>query len=247
LLAGAGILAVAGVLYLLACWVPGGYRPARLSRQDREAAMQHFRRWQVMEFSNVGQENKPFTWSISQDDLNRYLGSMDEIAVEGGAKPGSVDAVMRKVAVTEPAVELDNGQVRLMVHSTRYEKIVSAALAFEFTPGGKLRVSLAGVKVGQLPVPSSLVREQVEKLKQALARPLRSQAGTEGPLAGGSSSADLGKLLGRVIAAIDGEPIDAELSWRIHTRKRVRIDRIDIEGGVLRLHVVPVVKAGEKP
>jgi hypothetical protein len=149
---------------------------------------------------------------------------------------------MEKVHLIDPAVALDGGVVTVMARQTQYDKVISARLGLEITPAGKLHVRLEGVKVGSIPVPESMVRTRVEKYKAALAGSLKPPAGEEGPGGVGISSAAVGVAIARVIAAIDGEPVDTEISWRVTTRKRVRIDRIDIANGRISLHVVPVMR-----
>ncbi len=221
-------------LYLLASWVPAGYRPVRLNRREREQATSRFYK-QIFQFMSDGEDVKPFTWSVSQDWLNRYLASMDEISFRKGGKRGQVDRTMAKAGLTEPVVVLSDGAITALARSTKYDKIISAKLAFDFTPGGKLRVRLAGARMGRAPVPASMIRERIEKLKQTVVKRLLEAEVDREP-----SSAGVAKVLGRVIAAIDGEPIDTELSWRVHSRKRVRIEKIDIADGALTLHVVPI-------
>lgn len=230
----AAAAAVAGALYLLSSWVPAEYGPARLGRQQREQAASRFYN-RVFKFMSDGEDVKPFTWSVSQDWLNRYLSSMDEIAFRKGGKRGQVDRMMTKAHLAEPMIVLADGAVALLARSTQHDKVVSVRLVFEFTPGGKLRVRLADARMGRVPIPTSLLRERIGKLKRTVVkRLLATGAGQE------ASSAGVAKVLGRLIAAIDGQAIDTELNWRLHSRKRVRICRIDIADGVLTLHVVPV-------
>jgi hypothetical protein len=241
---GLTVLVMAGAFWLLINRPPSDYRPVRLAREDKGVAMREFRS-RLMDFSNEGQKNEPFTWSLAEESINCYLDSMDEIAAEGGAANGAVRRVMEKIGLSDPAVALDGGAVTLMARSTKYDKVISARLGLEMTAAGKLRVRLVGVKVGSIPVPDSMVRKRVEKLKASLSGSLKPPSGGEGPAGIGISSESVGAAIGKVIAAIDGEPIDTELSWRVTTRKRVRIDRIDITGGNISLHVVPVVRSAK--
>jgi len=228
--------------YILASSVPSYYRPARLGEAEKDAAMREFRR-RLMEFNNDGQKNEPFNWSVTQDQLNRYLESMDEIAVQGGAKPGSVHRAMESVGLAEPAVILDGGNVRLVARSLQYQKVVSIDLKLAIGPDSRLRVSLAGARIGRLPMPASLVRSLVERLRGKFAQ--RPGGPATAPAIGGLDSAQVALVLQRVISAIDGEPISTEMTWRITTRKRVRVARIDIDAGRLTLHMVPVPRPEE--
>ncbi len=243
LLSVAGVVAAGAITaYILASSVPSYYRPARLTVAEKDLAMREFRR-RLMEFNNEGQKNEPFTWTVTQDQLNRYLDSMDEIAMQGGAKPGSVHRAMQSVGLSEPAVILDGGGVRLVAKSLQYRKVVSIYLSLVIGPDGRLRVSLAGARIGKLPMPVSLVRSLVERLRGKFAH--RPVGETTAPAIGGLDSSQVALVLQRVISAIDGEPIATEMTWRITTRKRVRVTRLDIDAGRLTLHMVPVPRPTE--
>jgi len=228
------------VLYLLASWVPGDYRPARLGRDERHLATRHFYN-RVFDFINDGETVRPFTWSVDEEWLNRSLTSMDEIAYQRGGERGQVLRLMERARLAEPAVALRDGEMRLMVRSIEHDKVLSATLRFDFSPPDRMEVRLAGTRIGCLPVPMFLVRERVERLKETIVQRLLSAA--EGDHADEAvadpRTADVGKVLAGVVAAIDGRPIDPVVTWRLHSRKRVRIDRIDITDGKLNLHVVP--------
>jgi len=230
---------VAGALaaYILAGRTPAQYRPAQLTPAQRDAAMRGFRR-KLMDFSNDGQGIEPFEWSVTQDQLNAYLAAMDEIAVQGGAKPGAVREAMRSAGLVGPAVALDDGRVRLMARSVEYDRVVSVDIRLAVGDDGLLHVSLAGARVGRLPMPPSLVRSYVDRLRDKLAR--RDDLAESAPAVGGLSPSQVALVIRRVLSAIDGEPIAPEMSWKITARKRVRVRQIDIDGGDLTLHLVPI-------
>ena len=243
----AGALIVCAVAYILASRIPPEYSPARLKRPEKDAAMREFRR-RVMDFSNEGQRNQPFVWTISAESINRYLDSMDEIAVHGGAKPGTVDRALRKAGLTEPAVAVGDGRVRLMARLTKFHKIASIDLKFEFPPAGKMRVVVAGAWIGQAPVPASVVRQKLEALKRTLARRLEAASLPAGAQVDGVSSANIAEAIERVLSAIDGEPIDTDFAWKVQTKKRVRISKIDASDGEMRISIVPVKESrGQMP
>jgi len=243
LLSAAGLI-VAGLVavYILASWAPSDYQPTRLTAAQKDAAMREFRR-RLMEFNNEGQKNKPFDWALTQDQLNRYLNSMDEIAVQGGAEAGSVHRAMESIGLAEPAVVLDSGRVRIVARSLRYKKIVSIDIGLTIGPDGWLRVSTESARIGQLPVPASFVRSAIERLQGKLSQ--RLGGATSAPAMGGLNSSQVARVIQRVVSAIDGEPIPTEMTWRITTRKRVRVTRIDIADGKLTLHMEPVGRPEE--
>jgi len=238
LLSVAGLL-IAGLVtaYILASWVPSDYKPARLTVAQKDEAMREFRR-RLMEFNNKGQKNEPFDWALTQDQLNRYMGSMDEIAAQGGAKAGSVHRAMESIGLVEPAVVLGSGRIRVVARSLQYKKIVSLDIGLAIGADGCLRVSAESARIGQLPMPSSLVRSMIGRLAGKFSQ--RPGDAASMPAMGGLDSSQVALVLRRVILAIDGEPIPTEMTWRITTRKRVRVTRIDIVGGKLTLHMEPV-------
>jgi len=232
----ATVALAAAVAYLLASRVPEGYRPARLSREQKGEQVQHFVH-EGLRFMDEGEKVQPFRWSIGEDALNRYLESMDEIAFQINAKRGQAYRMMEKAGLSDPAVSLRGGVVRLMARSAEYEKIVSVGLRLEITPQRKLRVRLAGAWIGQLPVPRALLRGQIERLRSAVGtQPVRSAPS----IRSAASAAPVGRVLQQVIGAVDGEPINTVMTWKVQTRKRVRVVGIDVDGGQLTLHVEPV-------
>ena len=237
-------LIIAGVItaYILASRVPSDYKPMRLTVAEKDAAMREFRR-RLMEFNNEGQKNEPFDWTLTQNQLNRYLDSMDEIAVQGGAKAGAVHRAMESIGLAEPAVVLDDGQVRIVARSLQYKKIVSLNIGLRLGPDGRLRVGIESASIGQLPMPASLVRSVIGRLRAKLSKAVGET--TSAPAMGGLDSSQVGLVLQRLISAIDGEPIPTEMTWRIQTRKRVRVTRIDIADGKLTLHMEHVRRPEE--
>ena len=237
-LLGAAVL----IAYILANRVPSYYRPVRLDAAGRDVAMREFRR-RLIEFSNEGQKNEPFDWSLTERDMNRYLDAMDEIAYQGGAKYGAVRRAMASAGLAEPAVALKDGHISLIARSLKYDKIISIDIGMKIGDDGLLHVSLAGAHIGRLPMPPSFVRGQVDRLRAKFAT--RPDLTSSAPAIGGLDSSQAAEVLRRVMSAIDGEPIPTEMSWKITTRKRVRVTRIDIGSGKLTLHMVPVLGPGQ--
>lgn len=236
------VLAAAGVLYLLACSVPVNYRPAPLSAQQRRQTAPQFVNHLLL-FGKDAENVVPYTWSATEEQLNWYLASMDEVAaLPPGREPGQVDKMMKDAGIADPAVALGDGVLTVMVRSTEYGKVLAADVSFVFQPEHNVSVRLGAVRVGRLPVPKAHLRgvlQQIkDKLTAAMSRPMRN-----GKAGGGSFetvAADrVPKLLARVVAAIDAEPISAELVWPIGDR-RVRIDGIDIADHRLTLRATPI-------
>jgi hypothetical protein len=227
------VLAAAAMLaYVLANRVPAAYVPAQLPPAQRDAASKVFYR-RVGDFNNEVQRNAPFTWRIGEDEINAYLASLDEIAAmhpSDSAQDAAATRTLAKAGLAEPVVSLRDGALTLMVRSTQYDKVLSASLHLEITPGGKLRATLAETAVGALPLPSNFVRDKLA----ALARPA-AQRGTASPPFGGEAH----DVLSAVLAALDGREIDPVFSWRLSTPKVVRVAGIDINDGNMTVRLKP--------
>jgi len=239
--AAAAAVFVGAVLYVQASRIPAAYRPVQITAEQRRQAAQEFLNRKILdEFGNEAQKNEPFVWAVSEEELNRYLAAMDEIAASApSVSPGAVYRAMQAAGVADPAVALREDVLTVMVRSIEYGKIVSADVAFSFTPEGKLRVRLLGARAGRLALPQAWVETWLERLKQILPTAKADRLSPARSDLSGFFSEDLGSVLSAVLAAIDDEPISTELIWRLN-KKRVRIADIEIAGGVLRLHVVPV-------
>jgi hypothetical protein len=242
------LAATAGTLYLLASAVPSRYRPTQLSTEQRHnVAFREFAP-HTMEFGNNAQLNDPYTWTVTERKLNRYLASIDEIAaIRQGHKPGEIDRKLQEAGVSAPMIAFGNGELTVMVRTTKYNKIVSADISFRFVSvpeidHRRLAIRLEAVRVGRLPIPKSAVRSVLEEFKSRLvARAADNDDGEEevgGLSFEGVSSERAARLLQAVVAAIDEKPIDTEVVWPVN-KKYVRIDGIEIKDSRLTLHVTP--------
>jgi len=239
-LIGAAVAILIGVvLYVQASRLPPRYRPAQLTAAQKKQAAKAFYSKIVNEFATDAQRNEPYDWRVSEEQLNAWLASMDEIASKTRTgKAGEVYKAMARADLAGPSVALRDGVMTLMVRSTKYEKIISVDIAFTFTPAKKLRVHVRGLRLGRLAMPDSLMRSRLDEFKRLSSSggrdvdTVRSRAATAG-----ISSDDVAAVLEAVLAAIDEEPISAELKIN---KKRVRIEQIEIAAGTLRMHVVPV-------
>ncbi|MFW6065674.1 MAG: hypothetical protein ACOC9S_02535, partial [Planctomycetota bacterium] len=167
------VLAVAGtgvLLYILAAQVPPDYKPARLTQaQKQQAAYEFVNEKLIRELNNPAQEGRPFDWRVTEDEINRYVASADEIAWLGlDSEPGRTRDRLARAGLSDPAVALGDGSVTLMARDTRHDKIVSLTFAAEKS-GRRLSLRVAGARVGKVAVPRSMVSEQVEQFKRQLA------------------------------------------------------------------------------
>jgi hypothetical protein len=232
------LLAAAGVLYYLASQRPANYRPAQLTQaQKRAASGRFYGRYQ--DLNNEAQKLDAFLFSIKQAEVNEYLASMDEIVADKpGGRRGTVYAAMGDIGVSDPAVSLDDGVITFMIRSDEYEKILSMDVTIEVASDEAIRVRLAAARVGVLPLPRSLVRGQLAKLRGAMGG---GEGGSDPSGEGGGGSADrVAGILSFLIAAMDGEPIPTRYKWEGH--KWVHIRGVRIDGGTLRLSIQPFWK-----
>lgn len=225
--------------YLLVRSVPPQYKPAILTEtQKAEAAGKFLMR--VQEFGNTAGRNEPFDWTITEDEINETLASLEQIAekVEQG-RAADVHRALEKVGIHNPAVSLDDGVMTLMMHVPNMDKLVSADLAFEVTPDNKIVVRPTSTRLGRFPIPMSLARGRINQLQQALAQ--RHTKASSKPSFGGLSTDDLAEAMIAIIGAIDATPMPAEHVWPV-TRKRFRIESIKISEGKMTLHIIPLRK-----
>ena len=236
------VLAVAGVLYLLAGTVPQRYRPAQLGGGDRVQAAKHFY-GKVMDFDGQAQGTEAFDLTVTQEELNNYLASMDEIAAllpEGHS--GDVEGMMAAAGLCDPAVALRDGAVTFMVRSARHDnRILSADVAFRFAPDGRLRVRLGQMRIGALAVPEEAVHRRLQQVRDMLAgsdsaNPSRQRAG-EWKNSTGAVAAVSEAAIKAITAAIDGEAIVPEGVWR---QGRIRVEGVEITADQLHLRLRPL-------
>lgn len=231
--AGAFILLVAlplGLIYIAACRVPADYQPlrSRMNQGQLDEAANRFVN-HMSEFQVSTQSPRPFTWSVTQRELNMYLASMDEISwTRFGGKRGRVVSQMEKLSLEGWCVSVREGLVKLMVRSTKYDKVLSAALSFKFVDG-KMQVELDRARVGGLVFPKSTMVNRLSKLRDALIRRESTR-----------SKDYLGAfLLGVLEMAVENEPREPVVAWDGHFKPTL-IERIDISGGKVTIHARPV-------
>ncbi len=230
-----GLMLVTAVVFLVASSVPSAYLPYRLNHKEQKDAAKHFVDKHGFVFLNKVMENQPFTHSITESDLNMYLAALDEIAFLrlGGQKvkqkSGQVFYAMDKAGMVDPVVEIDNGVLTMMVRWKGINKVISLDLSFVFDEDDRMGVVLKQVRVGRMPVPQFIINDSLEALKKATKnRPKTEEVTPE----------DLDALLAAILGAIGEDPIPATIRF---SKKRLRrIRDVELEDGVMKIHVVPV-------
>ncbi|MGC9455385.1 MAG: hypothetical protein ACP5HU_11050 [Phycisphaerae bacterium] len=223
----------AGLLYVLAAQVPPDYQPARLTQQQkRQVAYDFVNEKLIRELNNPAQEGRPFDWRVTEGEINRYIASADEIAWLGlGSESPQAHERLEQAGLSEPAVSLADGTLTLMARDMRRNKIVSITFAAEKSDG-RLRLRLAGARVGRVAVPRSIVADRVERFRTELAESLPT-----GDDAGGAVER-FGVLMAGLLVG-DGEDVEPIFTAGINNR-RVRVTDVTITDETITLHLEPV-------
>lgn len=229
------LMLFASVVFLTACSVPPEYNPIQLTQKERKIFARDFVDNHGLGFINKVHENKAFTHTMSQRELNLYLASLDEIAFlkpgkDGRKKTsGGVYEAMDKASLADPVVTMKDGVVTIMVRTKNSNKVISMDISMKITDDERLAVGLDQVRIGRMPVPLALLDKGLTALKQSMAKKIAANE---------ASARDLDGLLATILASINEEPITTELRF---SKKRIRkITELNIEDGKLTLHVVPV-------
>ncbi len=175
---------------------------------------------------------------------------MDAISYQLGGKRDAIGKAMDKQGLSGPIVRFLDDRLELLIYSKQYDKVLTVGVSFASLPDGRLTVHLDDVHVGRLKVPQWVVSSELSTMQASLAGDTRETASPAG--VGMVSSKDMARLLRTFFAAIDGQPIQPELKWRL-THKKVKIASVDLygprpgpdgkpaeSGGEMILHIVPV-------
>jgi hypothetical protein len=228
-----GLMLIAGVVFLLASSVPGEYQPYNLTQEDRQQQAQHLVKHQIAPFWNNFGKPEPFTHAISEDQLNLYLASLDEIAynrpnrADQTMKTGGVYEAMDKAGLADPVVKMSDGMLTVMVRTKASNKVISMDLVFDIVEGDRLKVGLDEVRIGRMPVPQFMLAEALDSLKSDMAEKGKEKV---------SLTSGLEMLLATVVGAICEDPIPTKLKIRKQTKQT---HRVEITDGQLKIHIVP--------
>ena len=114
---------------------PEGFQPERMTHEEADAVAGDFIGRKIIDqFGNQTQLNKPFDWTLTQQQANQALAAMDEIAFRAGGKAGQVKKQLDKVGLSQLAVRFLDDRLVLMAHSRDYDKVVSVELSFASQP-----------------------------------------------------------------------------------------------------------------
>ena len=237
------LVLAAVIAYGLASRIPADYRPARLTADQQQKQVNRFFAL-LGRFSEHGGAGRPFTWSVTDKEANLCLGSIDAIA---SLRPGeSVHpmAELEREGFSDPAVAMHEGVLRLMIRSTGSKKILGVDLSFVFDDRGDVQAKIAGMRVGEMPVPKILFRRKLRELREDLQKLLAgAEEGASAPF-GSIRTGDVARFLEAVVGMLDGAPAKPEIVWDDGAAAHpLRITGVEITEGKLTLHVDPVIGA----
>jgi len=245
-----GVLVLALVIgagttgYILSTMEPASYAPVSLSDQQQTEVAQEFLSHRLLDgFGNRVEEGRPFTWSIRDREVNDILASMDEIAYQldgRGDRSRPVEQALREQEVSSPAVLFQPGRITLMIFSDTLRRVLSADVGVSLDARGRLRVAMEGARVGRLTIPVSILRDELETLRQAL--PDEVDAAARGAGISGAaipSPEDFVRFLQQILVALDGEAIDPVLVWPGNKRP-VRVTGLHVTDGELTIQFTPL-------
>ena len=241
------------LMYVAATRTPEDYRPlqARLTPEQRKDIAQDFILHTVNDFYNNAQNVEPFTWTLTSDELNEYLASMDAIAwlilpnsPGGGAtRPdlsfesyaGRFHAQMDSLGLGGWCGAITDNGIKLMVKSTKYDKILSATLEFEVKDEKQMWVRITHARLGLLMIPKWIIRGGLVTLRESLAKRDDHAARRTG-----KPSKDVVLLLENLLdMAIDERPREPVLSLPGKTKPTL-IESIGISNGTLTIRARPI-------
>lgn len=229
------LMLVLAILFLMASTVPGNYGPYQLTQQERKKAAQDFvNRHGAPMLENI-RRPEPFEHTITEDQLNWYLASLEEIAFlkpakrDQDRKTSGVYEAMDKAGFADPAVRLDDGVMTFMVRSRSANKVISIDIGFEMTDDKQLRISIKAVRVGKLTVPQAFVSGSINAFKTAVGP---QDKFTE------DSLRDLDSMIANVISKINDKPFPTE--FKLGSKRVREIRDLKIDDGKLTIKVVPV-------
>ncbi|HPS51925.1 MAG TPA: hypothetical protein PLK08_00065 [Phycisphaerae bacterium] len=231
------LMLLLAILFLMASTVPGDYGPFQLTQQERKEAAQDFINKHGAPLLVQIRRPEPFEHTITEDELNYYFASLEEIAFLKPAKrnqerkTSGVYEAMDAAGFADPAVRLDDGVMTLMVRSRAANKVISVDIGFDMTDDRHLLISIKSVRIGKLAVPQTLVAGSINTFKTAVGP---QDAITE------ESLRDLDSIIANVIAKINDKPFPTE--FKLGSKRLREIRDFKIDDGKLTVKIVPVQK-----
>ncbi len=236
------VVLLVAVALLLASSRPSAWHPYQLTHEQQKEVAEHFATRSINELVNGMRGFEPFSFTITEEEMNGYLASLDELAMlaysseDISRRPSELVAAMDRVGIADPVVDMREDRLRLLARTKKGNKIVSLDIAFEFTDDEKLYITIDGVHIGLLPIPKALVSGSLEQLQKSVSH--KDAENVETSL----QNTDL--IFGSVIRSIGGEPVSTRLPFSDSRPKRIH--DIEIDEQSLTIHFVPVSESDEE-
>jgi hypothetical protein len=238
------VVLAGAILFGLASRTPSNYHPAHLTpaQQDEQATLlaNH-----IAEFGNRAGAGDEFWWTITADQANKYLASIDSIVSMAYEKSSTPMAELAKLGFSEPAVAMNDGVVTVMVNYAKYGKILSADLVAGFDKEGKLNFSVRQMRVGDMALPDAVVGQHLDDARVKLMHKLSAAKDETGARIGPVPVEAFRGLAYRVVEMLGGKYVSPEIVWPVGAKHRVLVDQIVAQDGKLSIHSVPYNRPGK--
>ncbi len=183
---------------------------------------------------------EPFSIKLTEEELNALLMHMADIYHWNGKYEDFV---------TDPGVYFDDG--RIIVAGSVVELGTVMSLVFEprLDANGKLRMDLAHIMSGRLPVPRIMLNGQIEKLTTVLEKNLpawerKAKMDPQGRANGAAAAAAMTKML---LHSLDGTPSDPLIFLPTEDKDyaALKVTALEVKGNTLSL-TMQLVNPGEQ-
>lgn len=229
------VMLLAAIGLLLASSPPAAYQPFQLTQQAQSQTADAFMERCIAFADGIRQPNKPYSFTIEEDEMNQYLASLDQIAFltysseDVSRRPSELVEAMDRVGIVDPVVDMQDGLLSILVRTKNGNKIVSIDVSFEFADDEQMFIRLDGVRIGKLPISRTFVEGSLERLQESVGH-------VEGQMEA-SSIQNMDMVLGEVIRSIGGGAVSTRLPFSESRPKRIR--DIEITDRALTIHFVP--------
>ncbi len=161
----ASITAFLGLLlgaYLALIYVPSWYQPEYVEPVHEQKIRDDFTAISTR-FNNGMQHPRPFEFTISAKDINRFISGMEYL------DPRLKNVIPQNV--NDPAVQLENDYLKIGAVVEQDGKKAFASFWLKVTPLGRwLMIDDLSAKIGLYPVPRDMMKKQIEKLSGKLSK-----------------------------------------------------------------------------
>lgn len=237
LLVSLGLLLYVLHVYLKITGQPAYYHPPKMTAPQRQSAAADYMR-QMDALGSALAAGQQFTLSFNQEQMNKYLGAINEIDPPAPDKPS-----LQEGGIAALFVVLSPDVLTLVIHAAAEDRVVSMHLGLAVSADGKLGVRLVGTGLGKLEVPEMMMDFVRDKIREKVAGH-KSQAGPEPAGLLLWRPRDIQPLMGLVIKWMDGGTVEPHFVFSHGTQVPARIKDIRITRGRMEVDIVPLGRPG---